>query len=944
MPAAASRLAAMPQAPAPESPAPAPPAALQRAAAPRLRLLGGFSLQGADGRELPLPLRAAQLLLARLALWPGRRHPREELAELLWPGAEAVAARGRLRHALATLRAQLPQAVQASRDALWLADQALHCDATAFEAAVRAGQRAAAAQLYRGELLPGQYDDWVLERRAELAALAESVTATPRAPTRSTADPPPPSGLPVYLTRLLGVDTQAAQLAADLRTRRLVTLLGPGGAGKTRLAAEVLRRVADDADAGFDRIAFVPLAGCEQAMALHDAIGLGLGLGPAQGATAVGPAGLPDGAARLVAALAGQRTLLVLDNLEQLLPAGALAIAALLAALPSLHLLVTSRRALALDGERAWPLPPLPLPDDRDDLATLARCASVALFVDRVQAVRPGWRLAAIDAPAVCQLIRQLQGLPLALELAAARLRSLTPQALCEQLQAAERRDDGAALPLLARDGPRQGHDARGASLAAVAQWTLQLLQPAQRRALAPLALFRGGATLAQAAALLQLPVPAAAVLLDELVAHSALRPRDAPDGRRYPVYEALREAALAALDAAARARLRAAHRAAWVAWAMALASPPGADALPALRDALPDLLAALASAVDDGAPQQALQLLLALEPLLDDEPLPPGGVQTLCRALAALPPATPGLARAQALLAVQCFEAGLPDAAAAAAQQALQGAEALAAGAGQAGALGSDADRAQALALVARVAVRTRGAAGARDAAPLLQQAELLARRAGPAAADTLGRVLALRAVLAERLQHDHAANVALQAQALQVWQQAGLRLRVPAGQVNLAIALGFQHRVAEQLALLVPALRAAEAQSQGRLLAFAHSVHGYALADARRWPEAATAYRASLRSAWAGACWREWFYALWNLPRTLLHLRQPDSALLLMGFADAFYAQHFGTLGDEDLRERRRTRRLGRLLLGPAAEAEAWARGAQLARAEAQRLALQS
>jgi hypothetical protein len=142
--------------------------------------------------------------------------------------------------------------------------------------------------------------------------------------------------------------------------------------------------------------------------------------------------------------------------------------------------------------------------------------------------------------------------------------------------------------------------------------------------------------------------------------------------------------------------------------------------------------------------------------------------------------------------------------------------------------------------------------------------------------------------------------------------------------------------------LVLLAEAQAEAAQHGQHRLLAFVQSITGYALADQRRYAESAQQYRQSLQLAWNHASWREWFYVLWNLPRTLAHLRRPGPAAQLMGFAEAFYAQRFGVLGAEDLPEARRTRRLVAAQLGRPAALQLWQSGAVLTMAEVQHLAL--
>lgn len=183
----------------------------------QLRLLGGFELRhpAAEG-PLRLPSRAAMGLLARLALWPQREHPREVLVELLWPGVAPGVARNRLRQALPTVKSALASAgggpaLQADRLAVRLRPGMIACDVQQFEQALREGDAIAVRALYRGELMPGFYAEWIGDERARLAALHERLDARPPPP------PLPPSApvalrLPHYLTSAFGVADRAAHL------------------------------------------------------------------------------------------------------------------------------------------------------------------------------------------------------------------------------------------------------------------------------------------------------------------------------------------------------------------------------------------------------------------------------------------------------------------------------------------------------------------------------------------------------------------------------------------------------------------------------------------------------------------------------------------------------------------------------------------------------------
>ena len=218
----------------------------------------------------------------------------------------------------------------------------------------------------------------------------------------------------------------------------------------------------------------------------------------------------------------------------------------------------------------------------------------------------------------------------------------------------------------------------------------------------------------------------------------------------------------------------------------------------------------------------------------------------------------------------------------------------------------------------------------------------EAIARARELGRMDVLASALTTRSVLRLRQTRDFEANVRAHQEIADLCRQHGPGRRITSVLAGLALALGFQHRVAEQLVLLAAARGEAERHGQHRLLAFTHSITGYALADQRRYAESVQHYRQCLQLSWSRSSWREWFYGLWNLPRTLVHLHRPGPAAQLMGFAEAFFAQRFGVLGAEDLPEARRTRRLAAALLGRELALQQWRQGASLTMAQAQRLAL--
>ncbi|GII00411.1 AfsR/SARP family transcriptional regulator [Planobispora takensis] len=284
-------------------------------------------------------------------------------------------------------------------------------------------------------------------------------------------------GLPAQLTPLIGRDGELARIAALLAEARLVTLTGPGGTGKTRLAAEAAERHPGE-------VCFVELAplggGPEIAQAVLGALGLR--------ETAVltgrgGHAAVPDPAGRLVAALAGRELLLVLDNCEHVVEAVARLADRLLSSCPGLRVLATSREALGITGEVLHPVPPLALPSPG---VPADRAPAVRLFADRARAVRPDFTLDETTAEAVVRICRALDGLPLAIELAAARLRSLSAAEIVSRL------DD--RFRLLSR-GSRTAQP-RHRTLRAVVEWSWDLLEEDERVLARRLTVFTAGATL----------------------------------------------------------------------------------------------------------------------------------------------------------------------------------------------------------------------------------------------------------------------------------------------------------------------------------------------------------------------------------------------------------------------------------------------------------------
>jgi predicted ATPase len=339
--------------------------------------------------------------------------------------------------------------------------------------------------------------------------------------------------VPTPATPLVGREREVEQLADFLRGNlRLLTLTGPGGTGKTRLAIEVASVVRDAYPGG---AAFVDLTPVSEPGLFLPALSEALGVDERAGdATQSDAALLPTVCARLK----GPPTLLVLDSFEHLLAVAPL-VGDLLAGAPGLTVLVTSHAPLHLSHEHEYPLSPLPLPENEDvDVDTAARSAAVALFVERARAVVPDFALDTNNVGYVTLICKRLDGLPLAIELAAARLRLLSPQALVERL--------ANSLELLtggARDAP-----ARHQTLRAAIDWSYQLLDPGERALFERLGVFTGGFTLDAAESVCGVDARPGETLagVESLLEKSLLRHQEDIGGEpRFALMQAIQEYAL---------------------------------------------------------------------------------------------------------------------------------------------------------------------------------------------------------------------------------------------------------------------------------------------------------------------------------------------------------------------------------------------------------------
>jgi predicted ATPase/class 3 adenylate cyclase len=344
-----------------------------------------------------------------------------------------------------------------------------------------------------------------------------------------------PNNLPTQLSSFLGRDRELTEVAKLLETARLLTLTGPGGTGKTRLALQVAARLSD----GFpDGIFFVALASIRDPELVPGTVAHELGLSDRGGLN-------PMEALRNH--LKDRRLLLILDNFEQLTDAAPL-VGELLGAAPRLAVLVTSRSTLRVYGEREYMVPPLQVPDPAHlpSLESLSQYEAVALFIERAKAARPEFAVTNENAPAVAEICSRLDGLPLAIELAAARSNVLSPRAMLARL--------GHRLALLsggARDRPERQQTLRGAI-----EWSHELLSEDERALFRRLAVFVGGARLDA----IEGVCPGDELSIDlldgltSLVEKSLLRQSTAPDGEpRFFMLETIREYAVERLEDSGR-------------------------------------------------------------------------------------------------------------------------------------------------------------------------------------------------------------------------------------------------------------------------------------------------------------------------------------------------------------------------------------------------------
>lgn len=474
------------------------------------------------------PARVLELLDEALGLWRGPAYA--EFAEVGVARAEAARVE-ELRQQATEERADVLLALGRAGEAIGELEAMTTADpvrerphAQLMGALSRSGRQVEALRLY--QRYRHRLDELGLEPSAALRKLQSDVlrqvpSASPPLPYQTVRS----GNLPAPATSFVGRGREVAELVAVLGRARQVTLVGTGGVGKTRLALRVADEVADSYP---DGAWVVELAPVSSPGAVAHAVAAALGMLQPSGRS------IDDALAEF---LRSRRLLLLIDNCEHVLGAAAVLVERLLRRCPKLTVLATSRERLAIDGEQAWPVPPLPVPArTAREPGAVREAAAVALFTDRARAARPEFSLDDDAAPAVAEICRGLDGLPLAIELAAARVPALTVGDLAEHL----------SQRFTVLTAVRRTETERHRTLRAVVDWSYGLLDEPQRRVFERLSVFSGGWTMRDATSVCSVddePAPQQTVEIVASLAEKSMVVAPPPGGQsRYALLETLRQ------------------------------------------------------------------------------------------------------------------------------------------------------------------------------------------------------------------------------------------------------------------------------------------------------------------------------------------------------------------------------------------------------------------
>jgi predicted ATPase len=562
-------------------------------------LLGGFAA-AVDG--VPVPdtawrLKKARELIKLLALAPGHRMHREQAMDMLWRDRDPAAAANNLHQAIFVARRALDAETIELRDEVLLLTADVDVDRLERAAADARNVQTPAAygaalELYRGELLPeNRYEDWAAGRREELAELVTELADELKALDHAGADRL--RSLPVDASSFIGRDRELSECRALLRGTRLLTLAGTGGVGKTRLALE-LARAAEPAYRG--GAALVELAALADPGLVPDAVAAALDVRALSGQTLVDA---------VIGFLSPRSLLLVIDNCEHLIAATAKLVDALLRSAPDLTILATSREPLRVAGEVIFRVPSLRIPDPEasPEPAQLMRYEAVRLLIARADAAAPGFAIDEQNAVDIARICFRLDGLPLALELAASRLGTLGPGAIAARLEDRFRLLSGGS-----KAAPTRQH-----TLAATLRWSHDLLASDERTLFRRLAVFTGGFELKAVEDVCTggvLDGPGIADVLARLVEKSLVTVDEGSS--RLPRYRLLETVRLYALEQLLEAAETVAVADRHARWALALAEAERRS--PRLDRDAANLRAAL-DVLLRRAPREALRFCVALWP-----------------------------------------------------------------------------------------------------------------------------------------------------------------------------------------------------------------------------------------------------------------------------------------------------------------------------------------